>query len=108
MTRLGDFLKFLSADILTKVAQIFNNFLGYFENIILKVKTIESTFWATFVENWVTLIPTSGHTDLRSPKFTKNVSRKKSVLEEKKIKFRATRKSNQPQRRRISAKSCAW
>ena len=31
VTRLGDFRKFLSANFLIKVVQIFGNFLGYFE-----------------------------------------------------------------------------
>ena len=54
VTRLGNFWKFLATDFLRKVSQLFNNFRGYFENIILKVKTAVSTFWATFVEIWVT------------------------------------------------------
>ena len=31
VTRLGDFLKFLVTNFLTKVAQIFGDYLGYFE-----------------------------------------------------------------------------
>ena len=34
VTRLGDFWYFMETKILSKVSQIFGDFLGYFENII--------------------------------------------------------------------------
>ena len=43
VTRLGDFLKFLVTNFLTKVAQIFGDYLGYFEKSKEK-KTALGTF----------------------------------------------------------------
>ena len=45
VTILGDFLTFLVANFLS---QIFDDLLGYFKNIILKVKMDVATFLATF------------------------------------------------------------
>ena len=50
---------------LTKLAQIFGNFLGYFEKCHFKVKTIVSKFSATLGEIWLLSILTSGHTVYR-------------------------------------------
>ena len=54
---------------LTKVAQIFGDYLGYFENIPFQVKTAAVTFF----KNGLLLIQTSGHTacDSKSEKLSK-------------------------------------
>ena len=39
VSRLGDFGKFFAANFLSKVAQIFSDFLGYFAKYHLEVKT---------------------------------------------------------------------
>lgn len=43
VNRLGDFFKFLATNFLTNVAQVFDNFRGYFETC----KTAVTTFWVT-------------------------------------------------------------
>ena len=49
VTRLCDFRKFLVTHFLTKVNQMYEDFLGYFENINFQVKAKSSHyFWATF------------------------------------------------------------
>ena len=52
MTRFGNFFNFLATNFLTKVAQIFNDFLGYFENIKFYVKIAVPTFLGNYVKIW--------------------------------------------------------
>ena len=59
MTRLGDFWKFLVTNFLTKVAQMYVDFLGYFENFQFHFLTTVVTFWATL---GLLNISASGHT----------------------------------------------
>ena len=40
--------------LVTKVAQIFGDFFGYFENVTFKITTTMATFWATFDIHWAT------------------------------------------------------
>ena len=47
VTKLGYFWKWLTRKSRTKVAQILRIFLGYFGNVIFRVKTALATFWAT-------------------------------------------------------------
>ena len=47
-TRLGDFRKFLVTNFLTKVAQIFGDFLGFVERHHFKVNTAVALFWVNF------------------------------------------------------------
>ena len=47
MTRLGYFWKVLGTNILTKLAQIFNDFLGYLEKALFRSKLFWLLFWAT-------------------------------------------------------------
>ena len=54
--QIGLFWVLLDANFLTKVAQIFSNFLGHFENLLFY------TFCATFQVFRLLFIPTSGHT----------------------------------------------
>ena len=51
MTRLGYFLKVLVANCITKVDQIFGNFVGYFEIHNFTSKTNKPTSRAIFREN---------------------------------------------------------
>ena len=44
-TRLGDILKFLVKKIISKVAQILGDFLGYFEKDDFLFNTAEESFW---------------------------------------------------------------
>ena len=63
MTRLGNFFKVLGKKILSKVAQIFGDVLGYFENDHYFYKTL---LWILCGQglgvNSATFYPTSGHT----------------------------------------------
>ena len=58
VTRLGIFKKFQETHYPRKVAQIFEDILGYFKKHLFKVKTVVATFcekvgkfWATFYSN---------------------------------------------------------
>ena len=66
VTRLGDFWKFLITNCLTKVTQIFCDFLGYFETHLFEPKTAVVTYLATFEKIRLLFILTSGHTALTS------------------------------------------
>ena len=60
----GQFSKFLTAIFLTKVTQIFVNFLGLFWWTSLLIgKTTVASLGATFWNNGIPFIPTSDHTD---------------------------------------------
>ena len=59
VTRLGDFLNLLASNFQTKVAQIFNCFLGKLQN---QVKPDVASFWATIGKYGQLFIPTSGRT----------------------------------------------
>ena len=52
--RLGDFWNFLAINFVTKVAQMFGDFLGNCENHHILSQTGEVTFWATFRKTWAT------------------------------------------------------
>ena len=67
MTRFGDFRKLLATIFIAKVAQIFGKLLGHYEKHLFKVKTIVSTFLATFEEIGQLIILPSGHTSHVSP-----------------------------------------
>ena len=60
VTRLVNFLKSLATHLLTKVAEIFDYFLGYFE----KHHVLSKAAVATFRKNWLLFIMTYGHTDI--------------------------------------------
>ena len=62
VTRLGDFWKFLATNFLTKVTQIFGNFLGYCEKHYFVSKNSCGSFWGIIWKIWATFNPTSGHT----------------------------------------------
>ena len=53
VSRFGDFSKFLATFFPTLVVQIFTDFWAFLKRSF-KVKTAVSSFWATFVEIWVT------------------------------------------------------
>ena len=62
VTRFGYFWK-VWQKILTKVAQIFGNFLGFALKYNFLKNTAVATFWSTFVDkNWLIFNSTSGHT----------------------------------------------
>ena len=61
VTRLGDFWTFLVTYFYTKAAQIFGDFLSNFKKVTFKVKTDLAFISASFGENLVTFIPSSGH-----------------------------------------------
>ena len=63
VARLGYFWKVLETYSLTKVTHILGNFLCYFKNISLCVKTALGHFWATLVKIGLLLILSSRHTD---------------------------------------------
>ena len=54
VTRLFDFWNFLAINFVTKVAQMFGDFLGNCENHHILSQTGEVTFWATFRKTWAT------------------------------------------------------
>ena len=54
VTSLGDFCNFPVTNFLSKVARIFGDFLGYFENGTFCVKTAVAIFGASFGGNWAT------------------------------------------------------
>ena len=54
VTRLGDFWKFLATNILTKVAQIFGNFLGCCEKHYFVSKNCCGSFLGRVWKNWAT------------------------------------------------------
>ena len=59
VTRLGYFWKVFEAYSLTKLTQILDNFLCYFENLS---SNCFGSFWAPLVKIWLLLIRASGHT----------------------------------------------
>ena len=64
--QIGPFLKILSDNFLTKVAQKIANFFGYYVKPRTYVKTFVATLWA-FLETFGLLFsPTSGHTKCTS------------------------------------------
>ena len=63
MTRLGDFWKFSATTFIAKVAQLIGKLFGHFEKQQLKVKTIVSTFLATFEDIGLLFILPFGHTE---------------------------------------------
>ena len=58
-TRLGKFWKLLGAKYITKVAQMYGDYVGYFEKHFVEVKTAGATFWQ--------LLCHSDHTDRWRP-----------------------------------------
>ena len=60
----GYFWKFFATNFLTNVAQIFGNFLGYFEKVTLKVETAVSTF---IKKTTTTLIAFTGFANANGP-----------------------------------------
>ena len=54
VTRLGDFCNFLVTIFITKVAQMFGDFMGSCENHRFLSQTGEATFWVTFAKTWAT------------------------------------------------------
>ena len=72
VARLSYFWKVLETFSLTKLTQILGNFLYYFTNLSLCVKTSSAPFWATLYEIGLLLILASGHTDCKAgPKIGK-------------------------------------
>ena len=59
MTRLGDLLKFLVTNSLSKVAQILGDFLGYFEKDHFLLNTALDPFGARFRKNSATFLELS-------------------------------------------------
>ena len=62
MTKLGDFWNFLATKFITKVAQMFGDFLGGCENHHFLNQVGEATFGLLFGKKGLLFIPTSGHT----------------------------------------------
>ena len=62
VTRLGDFWNFLAINFVTKVAQMFGEFLGSCENHRILSQPGEATFCATWKKLGLFLISTSDHT----------------------------------------------
>ena len=62
--QIGQFLKFSATTFNTKVTQIFGKLFGHFEKHYFKVKSMVSTFLATFEEIRLLFILPSGHTGL--------------------------------------------
>ena len=62
MTRLGCFLKVMVTNFLTKIAQIYGNVLGFFQNITFLVKTTLTTITVTLENLGLLYFLTSGHT----------------------------------------------
>ena len=54
VTRLGGFWNFLATNFITKVAQMFGDFLGSCEIHCFLRQTGDATFWATFGKSWAT------------------------------------------------------
>ena len=48
VTGLADFWKFLDTNNLSKVAQMFDDILGYSESVTFYIQTALAVFWATF------------------------------------------------------------
>ena len=63
MVRLGNFRKFLAANVHIKVARIFGIFLGGFEVCHFMKDATLISFWANTGKFGLILIPASGHTD---------------------------------------------
>ena len=73
VTRLGNFFIFLAINFITKVAQMFGDFLGSCEKHCFLKSNLIGYFWGNFWKNLGFFISTSGHTDyvpylLRLPK----------------------------------------
>ena len=70
LTRLGAFWKFLATNLLTKVSQIFGDFLNFITKPAFKQKVLRLLFGQPFETFRLLIIPTSGHTcsDLVTPK----------------------------------------
>ena len=73
VTRLGGFWNFLATNFITKVAQMFGDFLGSCEKHCFLKSNLIGYFWGNFWKNLGFFISTSGHTDyvpylLRLPK----------------------------------------
>ena len=51
VTRLGDYWKFLVTNVLTKVAQIIDDLLGFLKEITFKQKLLGLLYWTTF--GWI-------------------------------------------------------
>ena len=65
VTRLCDFWIFLATKFLTKVAQLFSDFMGYFENHNFQTTTVVAGhIWSPFWKFWATFNFTSGHAGL--------------------------------------------
>ena len=64
VTRLGDILKFMPANFLTIVDQIFGTFWANLETINVYVKTELASIWSTFDSFGLLFSLTSGHTVL--------------------------------------------
>ena len=62
MTRLGDFWNFLVTNFITKVAQMFGDFLGSCENYHFLSQIFEATFGQLLEKLELLFISTSGHT----------------------------------------------
>ena len=63
VTRLDDFLMFSVNKFLTKIAQICDYILGYFENITFQIKTSATNFGNQLWENLPYHYSTSDHTE---------------------------------------------
>ena len=61
MTSLGDFGNFSAVNFITKVAQLFGDFLGSCENHHFLSQTGETTFGHLLNQLGLLFIPTSGH-----------------------------------------------
>ena len=59
---MGNFRKFLATNLVTKIAQIFSDFLGYFEKAHIESKTDLATFVHLSENIGLLFISTSGHT----------------------------------------------
>ena len=67
VTRLDDFWNFLATNFQTKVVQIFCDFLGYFEDVTFKVKTVVPSLLGNFWIIWATFYSIWSHCYLLSP-----------------------------------------
>ena len=63
MTRLGDFLNFLMLNFLTKVAQMYIDFLGCFKRVHFMYKLLYLLFGHLLEHFGLLYISASGHTD---------------------------------------------
>ena len=62
VTRLGHILEVLATNILSKVAQIFGDFWGYLEALLLSSKLCCGNVLGKILINWPLFIPAFGHT----------------------------------------------